>query len=58
MRAFDMAREWPWLKALMTFGFMNEPFDEEPWSLIRADFSHKPAYQAFKYASRRGTECG
>lgn len=58
VRAFDMAREWPWLKVLMTFGFMNAPFDEEPWSLIRSDFSRKPAYDAFKYASRRGTECG
>jgi hypothetical protein len=55
VRAFEMARHWPWLKALMTFGFRNEPFDEEPWSLIRADFSHKPAYEAFAYASRRGT---
>jgi len=58
-RAYDIARTWTWLDCMMWYGFMNVPSEgdpsEEPYSLIHYDWTPKPAYAAYNFASQGGS---
>lgn len=53
-RAFEIARtEWPYIGVMfvwnLNFAVVVDPNDEKgPWGVLRADWSHRPAYDALK----------
>jgi hypothetical protein len=54
-RAYHMAQNWPWLDALMWWGFKNWDGDETQFSLVHTDLSPRPAYSAFSAAAHAET---
>ena len=54
VRAYQIAQtEWPWMGVMnvwnLNFSTIVAPSDEKaPWSIIRQDWSHRPAYDALK----------
>ncbi len=59
VRAYDWARQnWPWVGVLflwnLNFSTVSAPDDEKsPWSIIYADYSPRPAYDAIKKMPKR-----
>ena len=56
MRAFQIGKdEWPWMGVMLLWNLNYAAIpdiriDDEkyPWSVLRADFSSRPAYEAIK----------
>jgi hypothetical protein len=59
VRAYDWAKQnWPWVGVLflwnLNFSTVSPPTDEKtPWSIIYADYSPRPAYDAVKKMPKR-----
>lgn len=53
-RAYAMAQDWPWLDAMMWYGFKNWNNEEAPYSIVNTDLSPRPAYNAMKEAAAGG----
>lgn len=53
-RAYQMAQDWPWLDAMMWYGYKNWDNSEAPFSMVNTDLSPRPAYEAFKAAAHGG----
>jgi hypothetical protein len=53
-RAYAMAQDWPWLDAMMWYGFKNWDGSEAPYSIVNTDLTARPAYNAMKEAAAGG----
>jgi hypothetical protein len=59
VRAYDWAKQnWPWMGVMflwnLNFSTVSPPTDEKtPWSIINADYSPRPAYDAMKRMPKR-----
>lgn len=57
--AFDWAKQnWPWMGVMflwnLNFSTVSKPEDEKtPWSIVYADYSPRPAYEAVKKMPKR-----
>lgn len=53
-RAYRMVQRWPWVDAMLWYGFKNyDWWDEEPFSLVNRDLSPRPAYRVFRTEATR-----
>lgn len=53
-RAYQMAQNWPWLDAMMWYGFKNWDDSEAAYSPVNTDLTARPAYNAMKQAASGG----